>query len=147
MPKTIPAPTETLPDPDLAERRYVYNGEKRTDSHEYASRGNRPVKRRRQSPFSMIAIVICVSLLIVFYVWNKITVNQLVVEINDLQNQHEKILAANEIMLAEINKKSTMERIGKIAGEKLQMTPPKEQPRQFTVDPDQLEKAGEYSSQ
>lgn len=143
MAKNIPSQTETLPPPELTERRYVYNGEKKADGHEYASRGNRPVKRRKQSPLAMIAIVVSVSLLIVFYVWNKITVNQLTYDMDDLRRQHQKILDSNEMLLADINKKSTLDRIGKIATEKLKMTAAKEQPRWFDVNPDQLEKFAE----
>ena len=139
MAKSAQPQAEPLTPPELTERRYVYNGETGSQNHEYATRGNRPVKRRKQSPFNMIAIVVAVSLLIVFYVWNKITVNQFVVDLNDLQNQHQKILASNEILRADINKKSTFDRIEKIASEKLAMTAAKEQPRWFDVDVDQLE--------
>lgn len=143
MTKTEAPPTMTAPSPELTERRYVYNGHPGSQQPDLASRGNRPVKRRKQSPFNMIAIVVTVSLLIVFYVWNKITVNQLVWEVNDLQNQHAKILAANEILRAEINKKSTLERIVKVATEQMSMIAPKEQPHLFEVDPELLDRVAQ----
>ncbi len=133
----------TAPSPELTERRYVYNGQAGGERHNLAARGNRPVKRRKQSPFNIIALVVTVSLLIVFYVWNKITVNQLVWEVNDLQTQHQKILAANEILRAEINKKSTLERIVKVATEQLSMIAPKEQPHLFEVDQELLDRVVE----
>jgi cell division protein FtsL len=133
----------SAPSPELTERRYVYNGQAGAPHPENAVRGNRPVKRRKQSPFNIIAVVVTVSLLIVFYVWNKITVNQLVWEVNDLQTQHQKILAANEILRAEINKKSTLERIVKVATEQMSMIAPKEQPHLFEVDQELLDRVVE----
>ena len=123
----------------LTERRYVYNGEATQQVRDFMPRGNRIVKRRKRSPFTIIVILFVISLLIVFYVWNKITVNRLAVEVNDLQNQYQRITGANEILRAEINKKSNLERIGKIATERLNLTYPKEQPIWFTVDNNRLD--------
>jgi cell division protein FtsB len=67
-------------------------------------------------------------------VWNKICVNRLAVEVNDLQNQYQKIVNVNEIMKAEINKKSSLERIEKISIGQLNLTYAKEQPIWFEVD-------------
>ncbi len=122
-----------------AERRYVYNGEFAAGpAVDVAPRSNRPVKRRKRSPFNMVATLVAVSLLIVFYVWNKITVDRLAVEVNDLQAQYQKIVSANDLLRAEINKKSTLERIGKMATQ-LGLTYPKEQPAWFEVDGGKLE--------
>lgn len=144
MAKTEAPPVLPAPSPELTERRYVYNGHDRTENHGYAPRGNRPVKHRKQSPFNVIGAVVVVSLLIVFYVWIKISVNQLVIEVSDLQSQHEAIKTANDIVLADINKKSTLGRIEKIAKEQLSMISAKEQPRTFEVNQEQLDRlAGE----
>ncbi len=124
--------------PSLTERRYVYNEESSQPARDSIHRGNRPVKRRKRSPFNIIVVISIVSLMIVFYVWNKITVNRLAVELNDLQVQYQKVLYANEVFRAEINKKSSLERIGKFASEHLGMTYPKEQPIWFAIDQDQI---------
>ncbi len=126
---------ETLT-PELTERRLVYNGDTVAPQVEGIPRGNRPIKKRKRSPFNIVAIVVVVSLLIVVYVWNKLTVNRLAVEINDLQVQYQKIIYSNEILKAEINKKSGLERIGKIAADQLGMIYPKDQPVWFTVSQD-----------
>jgi cell division protein FtsL len=131
------------PAPDIPERRYVYNGAGAAPDHEVATRGNRPVKRRKQSPFNVIAVVAAVSFFIVIYVWNKISVNQLMADTDVLRSQYQSVSAANENLRAEINRKSTLDRIGKIATEQLSMTAAKEQPRMFEVDPEQLERAAE----
>ena len=125
--------TDTPSNPELTERRYVYNGEPSSSALDGMPRGNRPVKKRKRSPFNIVAMLFIVSALIVFYVWNKITVNRLAIEANDLQTQYEKILSSNEVLRATINKKSSLERIGKIATGQLGLTYPKEQPVWFTL--------------
>ncbi len=139
---------EEPPRAGLAEPRYVYSGGESAASPEtletIGSRGNRPVKRRRRSPFTIISIIAIGSLLSVFYVWNKITVDRLAVEVNDLQTQYEKILGANEILKAEINKKSSLERIGKAATQ-AGLIYPKDQPVWFTVSEDKLTRAQELT--
>lgn len=131
---------EVLQEPSIhAERRLIYVGDAPTPTEEFPSRGNRPVKRRKRSSFNIITALLAVSALTVFYVWNKISVNRLVIEVSDLQNRYEKILNSNEFLRAEINKKSSLERIGKIASGQLGLVPASEQPRTFEVDPDQLE--------
>ena len=125
---------------ELTERRYVYNGESLPkEANNFAPRGNRPVRRRKRSAFNVIAILFVISILIVFYVWNKIAVNRLAVEVSDLQSQYQKIVNANDIIRAEINRKSSLERIGKIATQ-LGLTYPKEQPAWFEIDTERLER-------
>ena len=125
---------------ELTERRFVYNGEiSANDAQNYAPRGNRPVKKRKRSPFNIIAVLFIISILIVFYVWNKITVNRLAIEVNDLQNQYQKITSANDVIRAEINKKSSLDRVGKLAGP-LGLLYPKEQPVWFDVNNEQMER-------
>ena len=122
------------PSPEIATvagqkgRQYVYNGQFPTPPSENSFKRNRAVKRRKRSHFNLVFVIFTVSLLIVFYIWNKITVDRLVVEMNDLQNQYQKITNSSEILRAEINKKSSLERISKLAIEQLGLMHPKEQP-------------------
>ena len=120
--------------PQIKEKRYVYNGEVPTKRVETSPRGNKPVRSRKRSPFHIIGSLFLLSVLIVFYIWNKICVNRLVVEVNDYRNQYEKIVSGNEYLNAEINKKSSLERIVKISTEQLGLVAPKEQPVWFEVD-------------
>ncbi len=119
---------------ELTERRHVYNGEARRITGEPAVQRNRPVKRRRRSPLNIIFVLFVVSVVIVLYVWNKICVNRLAIEVSDLQNQYQKIINTNEIIRADINKKSSLERIEKISITQLKLTYPKEQPVWLEVD-------------
>lgn len=125
---------EMVINPELKEKRYVYNGETVNRKVEFPQKGNRPMMSRKRSPFNIILSLFLISVLIVFYIWNKICVNRLAVEVNDLRNRHAKILNANEFLNAEINKKSSLERIEKIATEQLGLVAPKEQPVWFEVD-------------
>jgi len=133
---------EDIHSPQVKERRYIYNGEPSTAPREDIQRGNRPIAKRKRSPFNIIIIMATVSIVIVFYVWNKITVNRLAVEINDLQMQYQRVQSANEVLLAEVNRKSSLERIGKIATEKLGMVYTKVQPTILDIDERQLQKIG-----
>ncbi len=122
-----------------AERRYVYNGEPPAEPmYEVAPRSNRPVQRPKRSAFTVIATLVAVSMMIVFYVWTKISVDRLAIEVNELQAQNQKIMNANALLQAEINKKSTLERIGRMATQ-LGLTYPKEQPAWIEVDGEKLE--------
>ena len=125
--------------PDVADQRLVFSGEPNQPRTEKMYRTNRPVKPRQRSLFSIIVTIVLVSLLIVVYIWNKISVNRLTEEVNQLHNQHDQIANANAILRAEINKKSRLERIGKIAIEQLGLINPSEQPIWFEVDPEHLE--------
>ena len=138
----MPENQELPASPELTERRYIYNGESATipgESREFTPRGNRPVKRRKRSAFNIIAALFVSSFLIVFYVWNKITVNQLVIEVSDLQNQYQKVMGTNEILRADINRKSSLERIGTLATQ-IGLTYPKEQPVWFDLSKDDFER-------
>lgn len=129
--------------PEHTGRRYVYNGDSSAAAFEHVQRGNRPVRKRNRSPFTIVIMLFATSLVIVLYVWNKITVNRLAIDVGDLRAQYEKVLYANEILRAEINKKSSLERIGKLATGSLGLTSPKEQPIWFEVQFDQLQELKE----
>ena len=138
MVRTPSAVAEPAPSPVLTEKRYVYNPGPADPSLEFVPRSNRPLRIQRRSPFRIIVTLLAISLLIVFYVWNKINVSRLVVQADDLQNKLTKLEEANRILRAEINKKSNLDRIEKLATLKLGLTVPKEPPVWFEVDPDHL---------
>lgn len=127
--------------PEVAERRYIYNGEPTQPKsvNDFSNGGNRPVRKHRRSPFGKILLLIGVSFLIVFYVWNKITVNRLLVEVNDLENQYQKLQTSNDLLRAEINRKASLERVATMAG-KIGLVYPKQQPVWFEVSANDLER-------
>lgn len=108
----------------------------------YALRPNRPATRRRLSTFNVILALFGTGIAIVLYISNILRVNQLAVEVDSLQTQISRIENANAVLRAEINRKSTWERVTAIAGARAGLVVPAEQPRSFTVDPRILERAG-----
>ena len=127
IPPNVPLP------PEPVDQRFVYNGDTITPGIEQNIRMNRPVRRRQRSPFASMFVLLTISLLVVFYIWNKIMVNRLAKDVDDLQNQYQKIANMNDILRAEITQKSRLERIEKIAVEQLKMTYPKEQPYWLSI--------------
>jgi cell division protein FtsL len=119
-------------------RRFVYNGDAAppTDrQNEFAPRGNRAIAKKRRSPLVRILLLMLVSLVVVFYVWNKITVNALNVEVHDLGVRYQQLQSANDELRAEINKKASIERIGTAAA-RIGLIYPKQQPIWFDADTD-----------
>ena len=117
-PNVSDADTRGRASQDAAERRYIYNGEATQPKaiNDFSHNGNRPVRKSRRSPLGKILLLLGVSFLIVFYVWNKITVNRLLVEVNDLENQYQKLQTSNDLLRAEINRKASLERVAAMAG-------------------------------
>ena len=138
MAKGVMAPPNVPLAPDPVDHRYVYNGETITPGIEPTIRTNRPVRKRQRSPFASMFLLLTLSLLVVFYIWNKISIDRLAKEVDDLQNQYQKIGNANDILKAEIIQKTRRERIEKIAVDQLKMTYPKEAPYWVELDPDRL---------
>jgi len=130
----------TQPPVEAKDRRFVYNGEPSTVSTDSVLRPNRPVRRKPRSTSSLIVALMVISLLVVLYIWNKIMVNRLAEEVNNLQNQYQKIVNANEILRAEINQKSRLERIREIATKQIGMTYPKQPPIWFDIEEHDINK-------
>lgn len=123
--------------------RQIYNSaialpaDSRISAQGYDARRNvRTVKSRRKAKTSnIVAMLFAVAVVALLYVGNVIAVNNLAKEVNDLQARYNQIISTNELIKAEINRKSSLERISLMAQEKLGMTNPKEAPVWFEVDP------------
>lgn len=127
--------TDTLEAPESRERRFVYGpGQPGGGSQDYLTRGNRPVKRRRKSPFKIVSLLVAISALTVFYVWNKISVNRLTVEVHDLEKKLETIRSMNGYLQSDVDRKGSLENITGIALTKLNMQRAPEPPVFFEVD-------------
>ena len=79
-------------------------------------------------------IVLGISLLIVFYIWNKIRVQQLTVDLADSHNKYKRLLAVNDSLAADIAHKSRYERIDSVAVKGMNMMIPLAQPIWFDLD-------------
>ncbi len=106
----------------------------------------RPVKRpagRRLSTFNIVVFLFGLGLAIVLYIGNVIAVNQRAFEVNELRAKLDKINNTNISLQAEINRKSSFDRISKVAQEQLGLQFPREQPAHFTIDQDKVKEVEE----
>ena len=136
---------ETPETSDVRERRFVYGGEQTGGSPEYLTRGNRPLKRRKKSPFKIVSLLVVISALIVFYVWNKITVNRLAAEADELEKKLQTIENMNTYYRADVDKKASLETITFFAKNRLKMITPSEPPVYFEME--NYEPAGSGTNQ
>jgi len=120
------------------ERRYIYNGDNHPSATGFAVRPNKRGTHRRTSTFNIILLLFCFGIGIVFYVNNIITVNQLAFDIGQLQAKYAALSNTNAALLAEVNRKAALERIGVIASEQMNLRYPPEQPVYFEIDRDKL---------
>jgi len=120
---------------EIAERRFIFNGDTQPPPvFDNIQRGNRPVRKRKRSPFTIVVILFALSIVSVLYIWNKIMVNKLLDDVTVLESEYQKVLSETEILQREVNAKSNTERIEKIAGERLGMQTPHEPPIWFSYD-------------
>jgi cell division protein FtsL len=130
-----------------ARRPMIYNGSgsrttslsaDQTRADVYTPRNRRPAGRK-VSPFNVVVLLFAAAVVIVLYISNIIAVDQLMNDINALQNQRQRILMEQEILKAQINRLSSMERIRQKAEEDLQLRNPKQPPEILPVDRDKIE--------
>lgn len=99
---------------------------------------NRKVAVRKVSTFSLILVLLGSAAVIVLYISNIIAVDRLMLDINTMQKQHQKMLSDQEILKAEINRLSSLERVNKKAAEELGLMNPKEPPVWISIDPEKV---------
>ena len=76
---------------------------------------------------------------IVLYIGNIIAVEQLMRDIGQLEARHRRILADQEILRAQVNRMSSLDRIQKMAEDQLQLKLPTVAPQWITVDSNRIE--------
>ena len=129
------------------ENRYIYNGDRQASVTGYAVRQNRHGARKRFSTFNVIISLFAIGTLVVLYINNTIAVNELMGEINTLQGKYQRQLDMNATSQAEVNKKSSLERIGRIASEQLGMQYPRTQPLWFDMPADLRDRSAEVKKE
>jgi len=116
------------------ERRFVYSGQAGGGQSEFLTRGNKPVKRRRKSPFKIVSLIAAISVIIVFYVWNKLMVNRLDDEVVRLKDKLDVLEGNIKRYKADIGRKSDLGRIEEIAKDRLGMIPNPVPQNYFEID-------------
>lgn len=86
----------------------------------------------------MLALLVF-AIAIVLYIGNIIAVNQLMRDIGELETRHRRILQEQEILRAQVNRMSSLDRIQKLAEDQLQLKIPTTAPLWITVDSSRIE--------
>jgi cell division protein FtsL len=95
---------------------------------------NGKIRRRKVSPFNLMLMLIGSAIAIVLYISNVIAVQQLVQEVGALRTRYQQILNEQEVLKAQINRMSSLERIRKMAEDDLGLRNPKDTPRWIQID-------------
>lgn len=95
---------------------------------------NKVVRTRKRSPFNLMVTMIALAVAIVLYVGNVIAVQQLLKEVSDEQARLQQILNDQEMLKAQINKMSSLERIRSMAEDNLGLHNPKGPPQWIEID-------------
>jgi len=129
--------------PTVEDGRYIYNGGIASVPQSYPSAGPRPANRkavrRKHSTFNIVGALFILAAACLLYTGNVIAVNQLMKEVNDLTVRYNTIASNNEVLKAEIARKSSLDRIGTMAKDELGLVNPKEPPVWFEIDQDKVD--------
>jgi len=144
-------PGSTISIPRIREARdMVYSGmpQPQTDfpaenAHAPASPKNRRPSRRKISPFNVIVILFSVAVVSVLYISNILAVGRLVVQIDQLQRQHQQMANEQELLKTQINRLSTLDRVQQFAQDQLGLRSPKQIPMWIAVDPERVQQIDE----
>ncbi len=107
---------------------------------------NKPVVRRKVSPFNLMLAIMGSAIAIVLYVGNVIAVEQLLKEVADKQAKLQQIQNEQEMLKAQINRMSSLERIRKMAEDDLGLRNPKDPPQWIQVDGEKVRDVDEELS-
>ena len=122
------------------ERRHVFQRTKASFLETPVLRLNKKATSRAFSTFNIILVIFGLGVGIVLYISNIITVNHLAAELGFLQREYGDIMNAQTILLAEVNQRSSWERIERIATDRLGLQFPQTQGRWITLDEEMLER-------
>lgn len=134
-------------DPPEERRGRIYNGnigvmpESNDSGAPAALRGRKRRGKKRLSIFNVLLTLAAGSTIVLLYIYNTIRVGELLREIGDLDVEARKLTSTNEVLRAEINRKSALERIGTIAQTELRLHNPQQQPIWFSLDSEAMQNA------
>jgi cell division protein FtsL len=143
MARTYREQSPSLNNATVSDGRYIYNGDVVADPDIAPSsqtlRSNKKVVQRKHSTFNIVSGLFLLAVASLLYTGNVIAVNQLMKEVNDLNNRYNTIISGNEVLKAEIARKSSLDRISTMASQEVGLTNPKEPPVWFEVDDEKLQ--------
>ena len=108
---------------------------------------NKKQKKRRVSPFTIVLLLLGGAVASVLYIGNILAVGNLIVQINILQTKHQQILNEQELLKAQINRLSGLERIQQIAHDQLGLRNLGQLPVWIEIDPERVNEVEEVIQQ
>jgi cell division protein FtsB len=108
---------------------------------------NRKQAKRRFSPFSIVLLLLTVAIASVLYIGNILAVGRLMAQINLLQTRHQQILHNQELLKAQINRLSGLDRIQQFAKEQIGLQNPKRLPIWIEISPERIQEIEEFIQQ
>jgi len=143
-------PPSPISIPKIREARdIVYNGTTEPLNNEPATADtlqvprNKKQKKRRVSPFAIVILLLGGAVSSVLYIGNILAVGHLIVQINLLQTKHQQILNEQELLKAQINRLSGLERIQQLAHDQLGLRNTRQLPVWIEINPERLNEVKE----
>ena len=141
----IEPPMSTISIPKIRETRdMVYNGTPSTLNDDEIPATlckrtrNKKQKKRRIAPFTIVLLLLGGAVSSVLYIGNILAVGHLMVQINVLQTKHRQILNEQELLKAQINRLSGLERIQQLAHDQMGLQNPRQLPVWIEIDPERV---------
>jgi cell division protein FtsB len=125
-------------------RDMVYNGTINAPKGETSDTGTVQTTRAKKqsrlkvSPFTIVLLLLGGAVASVLYIGNILTVGHIMSQINQLQTKHQRIVNEQELLKAQINRLSGLERIQQLAQDQLGLQNPKQLPVWIEIDPDRV---------
>jgi cell division protein FtsL len=147
-------PVSPISIPKIRETRdMVYSGTINTPIIETSTANGAQLPRNKKprqwkiSPFTMVLILLGTAVASVLYIGNILAVGRLMIQINRLQTKHQQILNEQELLKAQMNRMSGLERIQKLAHDQLGLQNPKQLPVWIEIDPERVNQVEEEIQQ
>jgi cell division protein FtsL len=144
----------TISIPKVREARdMVYNGTSTTLSNNGTIADGTPLSRnkkqsrRKVSPFTIVLLLLGVAVASILYIGNILTVGRLMAQINQYQTKHRQILNEQELLKAQMNRLSGIERIQQIARDQLGLQNSKQLPVWMEMNPERVNQVEEVLQQ
>ena len=99
---------------------------------------NKKQKKRKVSPFSIVMLLLGSAVSSVLYIGNILAVGHLIVQISQLQIKHQQILSDQELLKAQINRLSGLERIQQLAQDQLGLQQYRRLPVWIEINPERM---------
>jgi cell division protein FtsL len=144
----------TISIPKIRETRdMVYNGTETVPNEKIESPDGSPIamnkrhKRRKVSPFTVILFLLSGAVASVLYIGNILAVGRLMAQNNQLQMKHRQIINGQELLKAQINRLSSLERIQQVARDQLGLQNSKQLPVWIEINPERVNQVEEVLQQ